>query len=337
VRQWLVAMIIAAVLSMAVAANAETPTATIGSADLSAELYLPDVKNGFYRGTRFDWSGIVRNLRYKNLSFFGPWFDRQDPSVHDFVYSDNKIVAGTCSATMGPVEEFQAIGYDQAQPNGTFLKIGVGVLRRPDAAPYDQYRTYEVVDSGTWTVEKGRDWIRFTQKLVNENGYGYVYTKTIRLIAGQPRMVLEHSLKNIGSVPLETSVYDHNFLVMNRKGPQKGTTLSFPFAVDGGSPMPPEMAEISGKQIVYRKTLEGKETVSAQVKGFSRDAADYSLSVESPGTGAGVKIHGDRPLSRMFLWSIRSVLSIEPFIDISIKPQQEMTWAIMYDFYTVGQ
>jgi hypothetical protein len=73
------------------------------------------------------------------------------------------------------------------------------------------------------------------------------------------------------------------------------------------------------------------------VKGFSRDAADYSLSVESPGTGAGVKIHGDRPLSRMFLWSIRSVLSIEPFIDISIKPQQEMTWAIMYDFYTVGQ
>ena len=147
-------------------------------------------------------------------------------------------------------------------------------------------------------------------------------------------MVIEHHLKNIGQLPIKTTVYDHNFLVMDEHGPQAGTTLSFPFAVEGGNkPLPPELAEIKGHRITYNKTLQGKDVVASPVQGFSSKASDYDVRVESRATGTGVRITGDQPIARMGLWSIRSVLSIEPFIEVSIKPGQEMAWNLTYDFY----
>jgi hypothetical protein len=334
VKHWLVAMMIAVPLNAAPVPNPGPPATTIASSDLKVQVYLPDLKNGYYRGTRFDWSGVVSSLQYKNHSFFGPWFQRWDPAVHDFIYDGNDIVAGTCSAISGPVEEFGPVGYEEAKPNQTFLKIGVGALRKADDTKYDNYRTYEIANPGTWTIEKGADRISFIQKLEGADGYGYLYTKTFRLVAGRPRMIIEHHLKNIGQLAIKTTVYDHNFLVMDRRGPQAGTTLSFPFAVDGGSkPLLPELAEIKGHQITYNKTLEGKDVVASPVQGFSNNAKDYDVRVESRATGTGVKITGDQPMMRMGLWSIRSVLSIEPFIEISIKPGQEMTWNLTYDFY----
>ncbi len=46
-------------------------------------------------------------------------------------------------------------------------------------------------------------------------------------------------------------------------------------------------------------------------------------------------ITGDRPLAKMALWSIRSVLSVEPFIDISVEPGAESTWKYGYEYYTL--
>lgn len=54
--------------------HADTPTAPfadISNGQLHARLWLPDPKNGFYRGTRFDWSGSVANLEYHGHTYFG--------------------------------------------------------------------------------------------------------------------------------------------------------------------------------------------------------------------------------------------------------------------------
>jgi len=40
------------------------PEAQISDGPLRARLSLPDASAGFYRGTRFDWSGIIRSLEY---------------------------------------------------------------------------------------------------------------------------------------------------------------------------------------------------------------------------------------------------------------------------------
>jgi hypothetical protein len=68
-----------------------------------------------------------------------------DPKISGFVYQGSDIVAGPCSAFTGPVEEFTpAVGFDEAMPGGTYLKIGVDVLRKPDDAAYSAYWLYEM-------------------------------------------------------------------------------------------------------------------------------------------------------------------------------------------------
>ena len=39
-------------------------------------------------------------------------------------------------------------------------------------------------------------------------------------------------------------------------------------------------------------------------------------------------IRGNRPLSDLNLWSIRSVLALEPFISMTIDPGSEFTWEV---------
>src|SRR5207302_243691 len=114
-----------------------------------------------------------------------------------------------------PVDEFQtrgtALGWDEAQVGGTFIKIGVGALRK-DGTEYDFVKQYEIVDPGKWTVNVHRASAEFTQELVDpSSGYAYVYHKTVRLIEGKPQMVLQHSLRNTGRRTIRSTVYNHNF------------------------------------------------------------------------------------------------------------------------------
>ena len=183
--------------------NNQPPQADISNGVLHASLYLPDPVNGFYRGTRFDWSGVIHSLTYQGHDYYGPWFTKTDPEVIDFIFKGPDIVAGPCSAITGPVEEFvwqeKALGFDQAKAGGTFIKIGVGVLRKPDDQEYSPYRLYPIVDSGKWTVHKKADSVEFIQEISDPaSGYGYRYTKTVRLSNGKPEMILEHKLENTG-------------------------------------------------------------------------------------------------------------------------------------------
>src|SRR5277367_1818626 len=147
-------------------ANATTPQWEISNGLVKVKLYLPDAVNGFYRGTRFDWSGVIADLEYKGHSYYGPWFTGTDPNVSDFIYKGSEIIAGPCSAITGPVEEFNpALGYEDAKAGGTFLKIGVGVLRKTDDQPYSPYHLFPIVNGGKWSVSKGSDFVEFTQEL----------------------------------------------------------------------------------------------------------------------------------------------------------------------------
>ena len=112
---------------------ADPPTAEISNGKIRAKVYLPDAAKGFYRGTRFDWSGVIFTWK-RRAYYYGPWFTKRNPAVRDFVYEGEDIVAGACSSTTGPADEFRPVGYDAAKAGGTFVKIGVGALSKPDAA-----------------------------------------------------------------------------------------------------------------------------------------------------------------------------------------------------------
>jgi hypothetical protein len=318
----------------------DAPGKQITNGILRAKLYLPDAAKGFYRGTRFDWSGVIASLEYKGHSYYGPWFARTDPSVRDFVYDGPDIVAGACSAIAGPVEEFStkgsALGFEEAPAGGTFVKIGVGVLRKPDDARYSAYRLYDIVDHGEWSLQAKPDSVTFTQQLREPaSGYGYVYQKIVRLIEGKPEMVLEHTLRNIGSKPIESSVYDHNFLVLDKESSGPDFAITLPFAIKADGLVNQDLAEVNGNQIVFKKVLTGEDRVYTTIQGFTNSPDDHKIQIENKKLKAGIRIHGNRPVTHEALWSIRSVISVEPFIDMSIPPGSEFTWEYRYEYYVL--
>ncbi len=325
----------------AIEQNQEWPQTEISNGMLHVVLYLPDSNTGFYRGTRFDWSGVIRSLEYNGHNYYGPWFTKTDPKVTDFIFQAADIIAGPCSAITGPVEEFsplKALGFDQAKSGETFLKIGVGVLRRPDEQAYNPFRLYEIVNAGKWSIQTKNDSVEFTQELSDPvSGYSYRYTKAVRLTNGKPEMTLEHKLENTGRRTIETTVYDHNFLVLDKQPIGPDFEITVPFTIHAQQARRVELARLEGDQFTYRKKLDGRETVSAEFSGFRKSAADYKITIENRKVGAGMKVTGNRPLSKENLWSIRSVLAMEPFIDMSIEPGKTFTWRYDYSYYSLNQ
>lgn len=320
-------------------AATDPPQAMITNGQIRLKLYLPDAKSGYYRGTRFDWSGVIASLEYKGHGFYGPWFDRVDPSVHDYRYAGTEIIASTCSAALGPVEEFgthgTALGWDEAKVGGTFIKIGVGVLRKDDRN-YEYVKQYEILDPGKWTVKQQRNSVEFTQQLMDpSSGYGYIYRKTVRLIKGTPEMVLEHNLRNTGRRAIWSTVYNHNFLVLDKQPPGPDFTITVPFHIRSTQPPRSELAEIRGNQIVYLKVLGDEDMVETPLEGFGDSPEDNEIRIENRKVGAGMRMTGDHPLSSFNLWSIRTVLAVEPFITMSVDPGGEFTWKMSYQFYTL--
>jgi hypothetical protein len=317
--RWLIVSFIA----LAQAAAPSFPKAEIASPAIQATLQVPDVNDGYYRGTRFDWSGSILSLKWGGHEYFGPWFEKYDPKIHD--------------AITGPVEEFltddAGLGYAEAKPGELFVRIGVGSIKKPDEPAYRRFETYDVVDHGQWSVKPSRDRVEFSHQLGDSNGYAYVYRKTVR-VSGST-LVLEHSLQNTGKKVIATSVYDHNFFTLDGQttGPDAAVRFS---AFDPQAARPLNgLAETRGREIRFLRPFEAKETVFTEVTGFGPTPADYDFRVENRKTGAGVHVTGDRPLAKLLFWSAWKTVCPEPYIDMRIEPGKTFTWTITYEFYQV--
>jgi hypothetical protein len=133
-----------AIFLIAAAYGQEYPQAEIANKWIRVNLCLPDAEKGHYRATRFDWSGVIQSLRFSGHEYFGPRLPQHDPLVHNSISR--------------PVESFSAnLGYAEAELGGGFVRIGVGILKKPADTNLRQafFVTYKVLDAGTWRVTKG--------------------------------------------------------------------------------------------------------------------------------------------------------------------------------------
>jgi hypothetical protein len=297
---------------------ASFPEAKISNGILSVKFFLPDTANGYYRGTRFDWSGVTPEIEYKGHSFCGQWFENYSPTLHD--------------AVMGPVEVFYPLNYEQAASGGHFITIGVGSLLK-DSTVYSPYRYHKILNAGLWRVKIKTDKIEFTHTL-NDPEYAYEYKKEVLLTKGKPEMILVHRLKNNGSRIIETDVYDHNFFLIDQQetGPQQ--SIIFPFTlveIKGGQGLG-EMSSIRGNQIVINRPFLKTEQAYTVLEGYGQTAKDYNIRIENHNTGAGVLITADKPMSKLVFWARNTILCPEPYIHLKINPGETISWKISYLF-----
>lgn len=297
---------------------AQYPEVSISNGLIDAKLYLPDANNGFYRATRFDWAGVVSSLKYRNHDFFGQWYSKHDPKVHD--------------AIQGPAEAFDPIGYDSAKPGETFIKIGVGTLKKINTNPYRFSSQFEIVNGGKWKVKKKKNRVEFVHDLRDSSGYSYIYTKTLRLVKNKPELILQHSLKNIGVKPIETSTFNHNFFVIDKQPTGPDFIVSLPFQINNQS-AGKNLIKFENNEMQYLKELKKGESTMEYPKGFTGNRIeDYDFTITNSRTGASVRITSDKPLSNFMYWSVPTTLSPEPFIKIKALPGEEFKWNIKYEF-----
>ncbi len=304
-------------LFTALNAFAQYPEAVITNGLIEAKIYLPDANKGFYRGTRFDWSGVISSLKYKDHEFFGQWYATHNPKVHD--------------AIQGPVEAFDPIGYDTATPGETFIKIGVGTMKKLNIDPYRFNSPFEIVNAGRWKIRQKKNSITFIHKLQDASGYAYTYIKTLRLVKGKPELVLGHSLKNRGKNAIETSAFNHNFFVIDKQPTGPDFIISLPFEINNKAVG--RNLKFEKNDLIYLKELKIGESTMEFPTGYTGNRVeDYDFTVNNSKTGAGVRITSDRPLSKFMFWSVPTTLSPEPFIKIKALPGEQFDWNIKYEF-----
>ncbi len=271
------------------------------------------------QGTRFDRLGVVLTLNYKGHSYFDEWYKKFSLDAHHSV--------------TGPVEEFAVMDYDKTPVGGGFMKIGVGILKRPDSTEYNFRRTYEIIDSGKRSVATYPDRVEYVHELDDAKGTSYIYTKTLRLVPGKPRLLIEHSLKNTGKNPIVTTVYNHNFFVIDNAlvGPDIELTIPFPpngEVVCGIG----DAVIVKGNKFTFPALIGEKQGAIRSMKG-SNSVADYDFRLDNVKTSAGVRMLADRPVLHATFWACNSSACIEPFIEVSAEPGKTFTWKNIYDFY----
>ena len=179
--------------------------------------------------------------------------------------------------------------------------------------------------------------ITFVQVLgETDSDYGYVYTKTIRLIGDSSGLVIEHHLRNTGKLPIATKLYDHNFLTIDGIPVGSSYSISVPYKIEPTRLPDSKFVKIDGSTATYIADLQGQDRVSFGLQGFSTDPKDYHFSIMNRTANVQVTISGDRPLANASVWSIRSVLAVEPFIDIQADPGKEALWTYTYTYSKLG-
>ena len=318
------AVLITAVL-LAPLYGQDYPKAEISNGVIKAGLYLPDAEKGSYRTSRFDWSGIIYSLEFKAHQYFGVWYPKHDPLITD--------------AITGPAESFDTdgagLGYAEADAGGQFVRIGVGIVEKPEERSYSPYKAYKVLDAGKWKISRGKNWIQFQQTLTSKIGYAYVYSKRVTLVEGQPELVISHSLKNTGNQLISTTQYNHNFFVMDGKMSGPGVTLRFPYEVKAVADFS-GMLEAKGRELRFLKEFTGNQSAQSLLQGYGPTAKDHEIVIENKLAGTGVKITGDRPIVRFNFWTRKETVCPEPYIQLTIPSGKTEKWETRYQFYTLN-
>ncbi len=317
-------------------AQPQPPKAEIHNKQLKLTVFLPG-ENQFYKGVRFDWGGWIGDLEFAGHHLYKPWFVGVDPAERDVAFRPAGIFVGPNTAMTGPAEEFQTpIGYDTAKPGETFLKVGVGILRKTNDDKYFFGSHFDIVDGGKWTVKKTANSITATQVLGGpDKDYGYIYTKTIRLVGDTSQLVIEHSLKNTGKLPLSTRVYSHNFLTIDGLGVGPDYSVTAAYDIHPTRPTDPKIVHIDGKTGTFLVALKDGDHGTFGLEGYGPDAKDYDYTVKNSAAHLAVHIVGNRPVVNAMVWSIRSILAVEPFVAVQADPGKDFTWSYTYTYSAV--
>lgn len=299
------------------AAEPAANTITMQNASIKLTLADPTASQPIYTGQRFTLPGMVVDGSWKGIPFLVPFAIPND-------YSPDNQVGGTA-------EEFDLPGpadYDSAAVGGTFMKIGVGILRRDDAELYKFSLPREVVIApANSIISSGKTSTTFLQTLEDPMG-GRGYRLEICVSLREDGFTVRRELANTGKHPLRTEHYTHNFckIADHPVGPAYEVGWTSPIVEDkvitGGGAMLP-----TPHGLKFAKPPQGHFYLSGKCSGFP---ADEPIVVTQRDVGIQLSIATSSPLHRIAVWGTIEVISPEPFVLLEIPPGKSAKWSTTY-------
>ncbi len=287
-----------------------------------------------YRGTRFDWTSFITQVTLDANESAPPGRGGPFSRGHTFCVEES-FVPGRGTGGIGLCNEFgieTPIGYDDAQPGETFPKLGIGLLVRPDGAPYNFFRPYEVAQLFPTQIKASESQVTFTVEPLDCRGYAARVVKTVSVEANT--LSIAYTVENVGEKPIVTREYCHNFMGINGAPMGPNYVLRVPYEIDL-EPMPEQAERMLEDLEIEESTLRVRKTPQhpfyCRLQGFSRtDAPQWEL-VHTP-SGLTTREYDDFAPVRVAVWGESHVISAEVFVDIDIRPSEVQHWTRRYEF-----
>jgi hypothetical protein len=282
---------------------------TLKNEELEIQIDLP-LSN--YNFSRFDWTGKIIAVKYKNILITGV----ERPKNED-----------NSKSGKGFYNEFgisEAIGYDETEIGNWFHKIGIGLLKK-EAGDYQFFRNYEIRPA-SFTVNSNPNKITISCKSELVNGYSYILIKEISIVGSS--FIVHYYLKNTGEKTLKTTEYTHNFIAIDQELLGSDYILKFPFCIK------PELFEenlnTEGKIEIGLKEITFNATPNEQFY-FSNlsgnESVDASWEVINTKNRIGIRETGDFKTNKVNLWGWKHVLCPELLFEINLLPSKEVEWS----------
>jgi len=276
-----------------------------------------------YRGSRFDWNGLVTQVRFRGTTVLGEEKTFLKRNAARFGRGlHNEFGIKTC------------IGYDDCKPGEWFPKIGTGWLKKDDK-PYFFYTGYELEPLRFDCEITPDSRVLFTCDSGERNGYGYRYTKEVVLEEAGFR--IRYNLENTGSKTLATEEYVHNFLCVGGRRMDEGYSLAFPWKID-----PSRLAEnVNPDGIISidenRVSVTGKTQKEFYLGGLSngvtgKDGLSGEWTLFHEPSLLRMSEKGSFIPSGVHVWGARSVISPEMFFSFEIETGNILSWERVYTF-----
>ena len=279
-----------------------------------------DLPNENYQLSRFDWTGKITELKYKNRYL----------TTHELLKNDNGTYCG-----QGFYNEFgidTPLAYKETKVGDWFHKIGVGLLRKEEKQ-YAFDKKYEIKPAEFETLVEDRK-ILFKCRSENYNGYSYILEKKIKLL--ESGFQINYHLENTGEKTISTNEYNHNFISIDRTLIGRDYRLKFPFKIMpdqfGEYVDPEQIVDIGIQDIKFKKNPQEQFFFSNLSGGEMVDAKWILENIKSK---IGISETGNFQTNSVNLWGWGHVISPELFINLIVEAGQFKKWSRNYAVYEV--
>ena len=274
-----------------------------------------------YKGSRFDWSGKISSIRFKDL----PLTTIEDTGSKDVDFLGK-----------GLYNEFgitSPVGFEEAPVGGWFHKIGVGLLKKQHKE-YLFHRNH-LIKPANFDITYKNQKIKIICKSELINGYSYILKKEITV--SENSFTINYSLHNTGEKKIITDEYVHNFMAINNALIGEDYTLKFPFQINSSlfdeTVNSENKVEIGLDNVTFNKTPK-KQFFFSNLTGGKELQAEWILT--NLKANVGIKEFGSFKTDKINLWGWKHVISPELFFKISVDPKETVEWSRKFDVFKIN-